>query len=77
MSEPVNKQQIGKQTTANEIAFLDAIVTNRNTETPRKVAGKIKALEGYIRGSTKRVKWDLISSVEAIEHAKVLLDGLL
>lgn len=77
MSETVTKQQIGKQTTSQEIAFLDAIVTNRNTETPRRVAGKIKALEGYICGSAKRVKWDLIDGVAAIEHAHRLMGGLL
>lgn len=75
--EPVVVKTFSKQTTSQEIAFLDAIVTNRNTEHSRKVCGKIKALDGYIKGAAKRVRWDLIDMGEVFAHAHYLLDGLL
>lgn len=74
--EVIVVKQVSKQTTLQEISFLDSIVTNRNTDHPRKVAGKINALEGYIRSAEKRVRWDMIDSSVVVSHAYRLLDGL-
>lgn len=64
-----------KHTTERELAFLDAIVSNRNTEHANKEVGKIKALEGYIRGSEQR-RWGAMDGGAIISHAYRLLNNL-
>ncbi len=65
---------IAAQTTEHEIAFLDCIVSNKNTiKNPRSVAEKINALNGYISSAEKRTDWVGMDKVAILKHAKKLL----
>lgn len=60
--------------TTAEIAFLDGIVSGKNTaSSPRSVEAKINALKGYISAAAKRTDWIGMDKAEILEHAQKLL----
>lgn len=62
--------------TAREVIFLDAILTDKNVGYPRKTDRKIRTLQGYIAGAKKRASWDLMDKVLIISHAEEVLKKL-